>query len=384
MQKQGSEQLEVWAPTSKQPSLRFLISIAAEQEMHLHQMDVKSAFLNAELDEDVYIQLPPELETGGDRQVYQLQKAVYGLKQAPRAWYNKLKDLLAGLGFKQSEADPAVYFQFMNGQLEIILTHVDDLLIAAADLNRVQWIKEQLKGLVDIKDMGPASYYLGMEISRKDGKILLTQHKYTRELLEKFSPMGLRGRDSPLEDKTQISRTAGVKLTEEKASKYRETVGALMYLQTGTRPDLAYAVGLLARFFQSPTELHMDLLTSVMRLQPTVAVSTMEAEYMAASAAAKEALWLRKLMCELQVSDKPVHIWGDNQSALCVLKDPISSARSKHIDTMHHFVRERIQMGQLTYQYISTADMVADILTKATKVAVFHKMRNQMGLVEWE
>ncbi|GAX79328.1 hypothetical protein CEUSTIGMA_g6769.t1 [Chlamydomonas eustigma] len=272
MQKQGSEQLEVWAPTSKQPSLRFLLSIAAEQEMHLHQMDVKSAFLNAELDEDVYIQLPRELETGGDRQVYQLQKAVYGLKQAPRAWYNKLKDLLAGLGFQQSEADPAVYFQFMNGQLEIILTHVDDLLIEVADLNRVQWVKEQLKGLVDIKDMGPASSYLGMEISRKDGKILLTQHKYTRELLEKYSPMGLRGRDSPLEDKTQISRTAGVKLTEEKASKYRETVGALMYLQTGTRLDLAYAVGLLARFFQSPTdttELHMDLLTSVMRYLQT-------------------------------------------------------------------------------------------------------------------
>ncbi|GAX73442.1 hypothetical protein CEUSTIGMA_g894.t1 [Chlamydomonas eustigma] len=150
----------------------------AEQEMHLHQMDVKSAFLNAELDEDVYIiQLSPELETGGDRQVYQLQKAVYGLKQAPRAWYNKLKDLLAGLGYQQSEADPTVYFQFMNGQLEIILTPVDDLLIAAADLNRVHWVKEQLKGLVDIKDMGPASYYLGMEISRKDGKILLSQHK---------------------------------------------------------------------------------------------------------------------------------------------------------------------------------------------------------------
>ncbi|GAX73441.1 hypothetical protein CEUSTIGMA_g893.t1, partial [Chlamydomonas eustigma] len=234
--------------------------------------------------------------------------------------------------------------------------------------------------------------------------------------------MGLRGRDSPLEDKTQISRTSGVKLNEEKASKYRETVGALMYLQTGTRPDLAYVVGLLARFFQSPTELHMDLLTSVMRylqttqhfgiefwgekhkglvgfsessdvdnrrsttgyvftynggavswssrLQPTVAVSTMEAEYMAASAAAKEALWLRKLMCELQVSDKPVHIWGDNQSALCVLKDPISSARSKHIDTMHYFVRERIAMGHLSYQYISTANMVANILTKSTKIKI--------------
>ncbi|GAX75268.1 hypothetical protein CEUSTIGMA_g2713.t1 [Chlamydomonas eustigma] len=93
------------------------------------------------------------------------------------------------------------------------------------------------------------------------------------------------------------------------------------------------------------------------RLQRTVAVSTIEAEYMAASAVAKEALWLRKLMCELQVS--------------------------KHIDTMHHFVRERIQMRQLTYQYISTADMVADILTKATEVTVFHKMRDQTGLVEW-
>ncbi|GAX77214.1 hypothetical protein CEUSTIGMA_g4660.t1 [Chlamydomonas eustigma] len=199
VQKQADGYLEVWAPTSKQPSLRMLLAVAAKKGMHIHQMDVKSAFLNAELDDEVYIRLPPEVCTGGDKTVYKLKKAVYGLKQAPRAWYNRLKEILTGLGFTQSEADPAMYFQVVKGQLEVILTHMDDLLIASADLDKVQWIKDQLKQQVDIKDMGSASYYLAMEISRRDGRIHLTQKKYTKELLDRFAPMGLKGRESPLE-----------------------------------------------------------------------------------------------------------------------------------------------------------------------------------------
>ncbi|GAX74918.1 hypothetical protein CEUSTIGMA_g2364.t1 [Chlamydomonas eustigma] len=243
----------------------YKLAVAAEKGMHIHQMDVKSAFLNSELDDEVYIRLPPEVCIGGDKVVYKLKKAVYGLKQAPRAWYNRLKEILTGLGFTQSEADPAMYFQAVNGQLEVILTHVDDLLIASADLDRVQWIKHPLKQQVDIKDMGPASYYLAMEISRRDGRIHLTQKKYTKELLDRFAPMGLWGRESPLEDKLQLSRKEGERLCDKQAARYRETVGGLMYLQTGTRPDLAHAVGMLARFFQAPTILHMDALTSVMR-----------------------------------------------------------------------------------------------------------------------
>ncbi|GAX81561.1 hypothetical protein CEUSTIGMA_g8989.t1 [Chlamydomonas eustigma] len=165
----------------------MLLAVVAEKGMHIHKMDVKSAFLNAELDDEVYIMLPPEVCTRGDKTVYKLKKAVYGLKQAPRAWYNMLKEILTGLGFTQSEADPAIYFQVVNGQVEVILTHVDDLLIAYADLDRVQWIKDQLKQQVDIKDMGHASYYLAMEISRRDGRIHLTQKKYTlAELIGSF------------------------------------------------------------------------------------------------------------------------------------------------------------------------------------------------------
>ncbi|GAX78875.1 hypothetical protein CEUSTIGMA_g6314.t1 [Chlamydomonas eustigma] len=216
--------------------------------MHLRLYN--SSFLNVELDDEVHIRLPPEVYTGGDKTVYKLKKAVYGLKQAPRAWYNMLKKILTGLGFTQSEADPAMYFQVVNGQLEVILTHVDDLVIASADLDRVQWIKDQLKQQVDIKDMGPASYYLAaMEISRRDGRIHLTKKKYTKELLDRFAPIGLRGWE-------------------------------------GGR-----------------------------------------------------VLWRISCSCPEK-------------------RDPISSARSKHIDTMHHFVRERIEMGHLSYQYISIADMV--------------------------
>jgi hypothetical protein len=152
VQKQGVEQLEVWALTSKQPSLRMVLAIAAEQGMHIHHMDIKAFFLNVELEDNVFIRLPPNVERGGDGAVYKLKKAVFGLKQAPRAWCNKLNEHLAGLGYKQYEADPALYFQFVNGQLEVIFTHVDDLLIAAAYLTKERWMKEKLKTLIDIKD----------------------------------------------------------------------------------------------------------------------------------------------------------------------------------------------------------------------------------------
>jgi hypothetical protein len=242
-----------------------------------------------------------------------------------------------------------------------------------------------------------------------------------------------------MENGVVLSRKAGEQLDEEQASLFREITGCLMYLSTCTRPDIAYAVGVLTRFMKAPRTVHMDAAKSVMRyvagtrehgieygggsgcsglvgyadsdhagdpdtrrsttgnvfsfndgavlwkskLQTTVADSTCEAEYMSAAEAVKEALWLRKLMPELGVAVDAVEIKGDNTSALAVLSNPISSARTKHIDRQYHFARERVELGEVKFSYIPTAEMVADVLTKPMVGRKFDFCRAAMGVKSW-
>jgi hypothetical protein len=230
-----------------------------------------------------------------------------------------------------------------------------------------------------------------------------------------------------------------VKLKKESAqllepdNRYSELVGALLYVSVSTRPDIAQSVGALARYCAAPAVEHWEAAKSVLkylnstrdvgitysggsglqgysdsdyagdedsrrsttgyvyilnggaiswssRFQPTVAASTTEAEYMAASSAVKEALWLRILLPQLGIDLGGVPIYGDNQGSLQLLKNPIASARSKHIDVHHHFARERVARGEVKFQYISTQLMVADCLTKALPVSKFEFCRKGMGL----
>lgn len=285
-----------------------------------------------------------------------------------------------------------------------------------------------------MRDLGPADYFLGMELSRdrEARTVTLTQKKLTRELVERFGMMSAKPRSVPL--------AAGEKLLKEGTPldtatfAFSELVGSLLYLSVCTRPDIAQAVDALARYMASPTEEHWRAALGVVRylagtleagvtfggskeplvgycdadyagdvdsrrsttgyvfliyggaaswssrLQPTVAASTVEAEYMSAAQAAKEALWLRKLCADLGIAGGKIQIYGDNQGALQLLKHPIASQRSKHIDIMHHFVRERVTRGELRYDYVPTAQMVADILTKALDAAKFKTCREMLGM----
>ena len=339
------------------------------------------------------------------------------------------------IGFTASEADPGLFVHHGKQSDTYVLIHVDDILIAG-QVDGVSMVKSMLAKVFKVKDLGTATFYLGMDLvrNREERTLVLTQKRYVNDLMARYVPPGARPKSLPL-DGTAPLRKAGVTLESVNPS-YAEIVGSLMYLAVCTRPDIAQAVGALARYMAKPTEEHYKAAKHVLaylsgtsdyglmfgvcdkpelqgycdsnyageldsrrsttgyvftlnggvitwssRLQPTVAASTTEAEYMAAASAVKEALWLRKLLPEFGIQIPTVRIACDNQAAIKLLKNPVSAARTKHIDVAHHFARERVARGEVLFEYIQTDKMIADTLTKALPRQKFEFCRHGMGVV---
>jgi transposase InsO family protein len=436
LQREGVDFNEVFAPVSKHTTLRALLALVAAEDLELHQLDIKTAFLNGDLEEEVYVEQPPGFEQGGPGIVCHLKKALYGLRQAPRAWHLKLKAELAKMGFAPSEADPALFIRKQEGGNIYLLVYVDDILVAGKRLDDVTQVKKEICATFEARDMGEAHFFLGLEITRdRSARTLkLSQRRATADLVAKFGMEDCKLRDAPLPISTRLTKAEGTAL-DTSVYPYCELVGGLLYLSVCTRPDIAQAVGALTRYMAHPTDAHWRGAKSVLRylassldvgltfrddghrlygycdadyagcydtrrsttgyvfklmggvvswsskLQPTVAVSTTEAEYMAAAHAVKEALWLRKLSSDLGVAEaKPVTIRCDNQAALSLLHNPITSARSKHIDVQYHFARERVERGEVSFTYCSTDSNVADGLTKILPGVKHAKFLQGLGL----
>ena len=295
-------------------------------------------------------------------------------------------------------------------------------------------IKGQLMSAFEARDLGEATFFLGMSIVRdRDNRtIKLAQERLTSDLLSKYSMLEAKALSTPLSPSIKLTKE-GEPLDRETYG-YSQLVGSLMYLSVCTRPDIAQAVGALARYMAQPTAAHWQAGKGVMRylagtanygitfggtrsgleaytdadyagdidtrrsttgyvfilnggaiswssrLQQTVAASTTESEYMAAASATKEGLWLRKLLSEMQLDITIIDIKADSQSAIKLLKNPVFSMRSKHIDVIYHFARERVMRGEVRFHYIRTDLMVADALTKPVPASKFHFCRSAMGV----
>ncbi|KAJ9524188.1 hypothetical protein QJQ45_005009 [Haematococcus lacustris] len=421
MQVSGVDVGDVYAPISKHTTLRALLALAAARDMEVHQIDVEAAFLNGTLqpDEIIHIQQPEGFEEGSLNTVCRLQKALYGLRQAPRAWHAKLKQELEGMGFQASESDPALFMLSRPAGTVYLLVYVDDCLLCTekGDFESLDFVKQRLSSVFGIKDLGQTRWFLGMQISRDraQGTLQLDQQQYIKELLSTYSMTEAHSKAVPMAPGTKLVKEGDALDTAHHS--YSALVGSLLYLSCCTRPDIAYAVGALARHMAAPTQQHWAAAKAVLsylkgsasqglvfggndclqgycdadyagdkdtarsttgyvftlhgaaiswssRLQPTVAMSTAEAEYMAASGAVKEAVWLRKLMQDLGLPGTCVNIMCDNQAALQLLNNPMASARSKHISVHHHFARERAARGEVMFTYCSTSEMAADVMTK--------------------
>jgi len=429
---------EVWAPVARHSTLRAVLSATACCGWALCQLDVETAFLNGVVEEEVYVRQPSGYERGDRGKVCRLLKALYGLKQASRAWYKKLTAVLREAGMRATDADPCLFVGTFDGVRVYALVYVDDLLLAGASETAVNACKKVLTNAFTVRDMGLPTYFLGMHVEhdREAGRLSLGQRQYVTTILERFALADCNPVRLPMGVGVVMQRE-GETLDVPMATKYQEAVGALLYSATCTRPDISFAVGKLSRHVSAPTQAHWAAAKAVMRylkgtrtwcltygsegplvgysdadcagdittrrsttgrvflwggaaiswgskIQATVAASTTEAEYVAAGMAAKEALWLRRLVRELGGDDKAVVMHCDSQGAMAMMHNPTSSNRTKHIDVTHHFVRECVETAAISVTQVRTADMVADCLTKALPTDAFNKCQAALGLTDGE
>lgn len=438
----GVDFLETFAPVAKFTTIRCILALGAAMDLEIHQMDVKTAFLNGELEEDIYMDQPQGFgQDGLEHLVCKLKKSLYGLKQSPRTWYQRIDSFFTKEGFTRSQADHSLYIKQTGEYLLIVLIYVDDLIILASHLTKLAWLKAKLKAEFEMSDLGELKYCLGVEFERdrKARTITMSQKKYIEEVLKRFNMEECKPISTPLDVNVKL-----LKLSEEEFEElqgemegvpYKAGVGSLMYAMVGTRADLAFPVSMVSQFMSKAGPAHWSAVKRIMRYlqgtldyklclggkdvalrgycdadwagdaserrsttgyvffvgvgaiswnckrQPTIALSTTEAEYMATSQCTKEAIWLRKLLADVGlVQEGATTIMCDNQGCIALAKNPTHHSRTKHIDVQHHFIREKLEGNEISLKYCPTEDMVADVLTKALAKDRHQRLAKAMGL----
>lgn len=434
-QREGIDYEEVFAPVARLATIRTMLAIAVSKKMHVHQMDVVTAYVQGKLTDIIYMEQPEMFEENiGTDKVCKLNKPLYGLKQAGKEWYKTLDKYLTSIGLRKTPVNPCVYTDPKGKSDIIIIIYVDDILLASKDLDELTKTKHLLKSRFKINDLGEVKDILGMHVERKEStdKIKLSQHKYIKETLHKFNMQNCKKAYTPLipNEKLRKERTR-----TELNMPYRELIGALTYLSNATRPDISYAANTLSQFNQNPSSYHWKAAKHVLRYlqatihngiiydgsteklqiytdsdfaadeekrvsrsayvsmlaggpisweskkQKSVSLSTMEAEYVALSGGAREAIYLKGLLTHMNsssfVTDK-IDILCDNQSAIHLSKNSAFHDKAKHIDICYHFTRQVQERGVINVQYVNTNNNIADILTKSLQT---NKHKNCMNLL---
>lgn len=439
-QQQGIDYAETWAPTAKPVTWRLLLHLAAQQDFHIRMMDVDQAFCQGDLEEDLHLEPPKGLPAAAlpDDQVWKLLRPLYGLKQAPRQWHAKLKEVLGKVGFRPVHGDSSL-FMHRDSQGFWVLAYVDDLLLLSKSTELLDKLKEQLKEFFPMKDLGDVQHYLGMEVTRnwEQHELYLSQAKYIEELLTRFgytegkeynTPLALNHGLRPAEDGDEV---------HPDQERYPELLGGVMYLMVCTRPDIAHAVSVLARYIAPGRHCAMHWQAALRLLgylkatanlklvlggktsvlvghsdssyaddqegrrssqgycfslgsgviswkatrSPVVALSTCEAELYAVCSAAQEAVWLTEILTTIGCPQtSPPMLWCDNKSTVVLTQDPVYSARSKHIEARYFFVRELVQAKRLRTAHIPGVANVADIFTKPLNSEDHSRLTSMLGL----
>ena len=368
-----------------------------------------------------------------------LKKAIYGLKQASRTWNQKLHTTLLEQGFKRTRSDAGVYV-YSHATAEVILVvYVDDLLHMGPSLTDIKRFKKMLADKFQMRDLGAATSFLGMRITRDRSKrtLAIDQQAYTEGILSRFNMHNSKPQGTPIPEKTSLQKgPEGYTASPSLRKLYQQMIGSLIYLMIGSRPDIAYAVSALARYMQDPTDTHMTLVSHVFRylrqttdqkiwylgasksgligysdatwadnvdnrrsttgyvfllangavtwtsrMQKRPAKGSTDAEYQALSEACSEAAWLLNLQGEIGYAPTgPMPLLSDNQGAIFNAINPAHDRRLKHMDLSYHFIRDFVEQGRIDIRYVPTDEMIADTLTKPLGRTKFEYFRTLLGV----
>jgi len=415
-QEHGRDYDETFALVAHMTTVRTLLAVASVREWSISQLDVKNAFLNGELREEVYMQPPPGYSVP-EGMVCRLRRSLYGIKQAPRAWFQNFASVVSAVGFSACTHDPTLFVHTSSRGRTLIL-YVDDMIITGDDPQFIVFVKARLSEQFLMSDLGPLRYFLGIEVSSTPQGFYLFQEKYIQDLLDRASLTDHRTVETPMELNVHLRTTDGEFLADP--TRYRHIVGSLVYLGV-IRPDISYAVHILSQFVSALTKLHYSHLLRVLRYlrgtisrrlffprssslqlqaysdaiwasdssdrrslsaycvflggsliawktkkQVAVSRSSAEAELRALALVTAEVTWLRWLLEDFGVSvSVPTPLLSDSTGAISIARDPVKHELTKHIGVDASYTRAQVQDDVITLQYVPSEFQLADFFTKA-------------------
>ena len=422
----GTDYHETFSPVVRHASLRYLFSLAAEMDLDISHHDVCTAFLYGHLEEEIYVTPPANLLSEKGK-VWRLHCAVYGLKQAGRCFYEKISSVLESFGLRRSRSDPCVFVHnAQDGKLTVLAIWVDDVLLFSNDPQMQMKVESGLEEHFEMKNLGEIRKFLGMNITRDRAArtLWIDQSDYVLSVLDRFGMTQCNKVSTPLEVNLDYLKVQdGAQLFDPKVP-YQEAVGCLLYLSQVSRPDICFAVNMMSRFNQCYQQQHWQALKRIFRYlkgtatlklqykktisnselvaycdsdwgstmtqrrsisgvcvvyngspvswfsrrQPTVAMSTVDAEYMALGHCVQEVLWFWSLVSEIFPNRKlldPIKVFCNNTGAIKTSKNDSVSNRTKHIDIRFHFVKDHVKKKNVNILHIPSGEMLADALTKS-------------------
>lgn len=433
-QKFGTDYDQVFAPVVQQITFRTMLTIASRRKMLAKQIDIKTAYLYGQLQEELYMRQPPGYESEDRKLVCRLKRSLYGLKQAAHVWNKRIDEVLKLMGFHQSKADPCLYIREESGKYVFILIYVDDVIVICTTEDEFEDVVKSLNSEFKITVMGNLTFFLGIQIRLENGQYRINQKAYLNRVLERF-----RMQDAKM---SKIPMDPGFfKQTEENinrlqtAEHYQSLVGALLYAAVISRPDISIATSILGRRVTAPTEADWNEAKRVLRYlkgtidtelclgyddrnlecfvdadwagdvsdrkstsgylfkfgggtigwgchkQKCVALSSTEAEYIALAECLQQVQWIRKLMLDIgEVLDFPIVVQEDNQSCIALTFGERTEKKTKHIDTKYNYIKDMVREGTVRLQYCPTEHMQADLLTKPLQATKLRQLREAIGI----
>ena len=436
-QLEGLDYDETFAPVARLEAIRLFLAFASFKNFKVYQMDVKTAFLHGDLQEEVFLKQPPGFENAEfPYHVYRLDKAVYGLKQAPRAWYDTLSSYLLSNGYKRGAIDNTLFIKTSGDHIILAQVYVDDIIFGSTDEAMSKEFADIMAQKFEMSMMGELTFFLGLQVKQLPKGIFISQSKYVTDLLKKYSFSDCKPAKTPMVYPLNLHPDPSG--ADTNSTEYRGMIGSLLYL-TASRPDIMFATSMCARFQANPKESHLIAVKRIFRYlkhtpnlglwypresefklvgytdsdhggcvldrkstsggcqllgnrliswsskkQTSVACSTAEAEYVAAGRCVAQVLWIQNQLLDYGLTFTKTPILCDNTSAILITQNPIQHSRTKHMDIRHHFIRDVQQKGKIVLLHVNTEDQLADLFTKPLNDQTSQHLIGELGMISME